>query len=79
MISYELVMGLTVLGLILVYGTIDLGAMVRQQSGTVLGFLPAWGLVYQPFAAVLFMTAARVRQYATNSMMTRTSISMRCQ
>jgi NADH-quinone oxidoreductase subunit H len=58
MISYELVMGLTVLGLILVYGTIDLGAMVRQQSGTVLGFLPAWGLVYQPFAAVLFMTAA---------------------
>jgi NADH-quinone oxidoreductase subunit H len=58
MISYELVMGLTVLGLILVYGTIDLDAMVRQQSGTVLGFLPAWGLVYQPFAAVLFMTAA---------------------
>ncbi len=58
MISYELVMGLTVLGLILIYGTIDLGAMVRQQSGTVLGFLPAWGLVYQPFAAVLFMTAA---------------------
>ena len=23
-----------------------------------LGFLPAWGLFYQPFAAVLFMTAA---------------------
>ncbi len=58
MISYELVMGLTVLGLILVYGTVDLGAMVRQQSGTVWGFLPAWGVVYQPFAAVLFMTAA---------------------
>ncbi len=58
MISYELVMGLTVLGLILVFGTVDLGSMVRQQSGTVLGFLPAWGVVYQPFAAVLFMTAA---------------------
>jgi NADH-quinone oxidoreductase subunit H len=24
----------------------------------VLGFLPAWGIVYQPFAAILFMTAA---------------------
>ena len=32
--------------------------MVRQQSGVVLGFLPAWGVVYQPFAAVLFLTAA---------------------
>jgi len=58
MISYEVVMGLTVLGLILVFGTIDLGSMVRQQSGVVLGFLPAWGIVYQPFAAILFLTAA---------------------
>ncbi|MEI6413221.1 MAG: complex I subunit 1 family protein [Pseudomonadota bacterium] len=58
MISYELVMGLTVLGLILIYGTVDLNAMVTRQSGLVFGFLPAWGLVYQPFAAVLFMTAA---------------------
>jgi NADH-quinone oxidoreductase subunit H len=58
MISYELIMGLTVLGLILIYGTVDLGAIVRHQSGTVLGFLPAWGIVYQPFAATLFMAAA---------------------
>jgi NADH-quinone oxidoreductase subunit H len=58
MISYELVMGLTVLGLILIYGTVDMGAMVTQQSGIVLGVLPAWGVVMQPFAAVLFMTAA---------------------
>jgi NADH-quinone oxidoreductase subunit H len=35
MISYELIMGLTVLGLILIYGTVDLGAIVRHQSGTV--------------------------------------------
>jgi NADH-quinone oxidoreductase subunit H len=58
MISYELVLGLTLLGLILVYGTVNLDAMVRHQSGTVLGFLPAWGIVYQPFAATLFLTAA---------------------
>src|SRR5690606_17979409 len=57
LISYELVMGLTVLGLILVYGTVDLDVMVRQQSGTLLGFLPAWGVFYQPFAAILFLTA----------------------
>jgi NADH-quinone oxidoreductase subunit H len=58
MISYELIMGLTVLGLIVLYGTVDLGAIAREQSGVVLGFLPAWGVVYQPFAAILFMTAA---------------------
>ncbi len=58
MISYELIMGLTVLGLILIYGTLDLTAIVRQQSGVVLGFLPAWGVIHQPFAAILFLTAA---------------------
>ena len=58
MISYELIMGLTVLGLILIYGTVDLTAAVQQQSQIVLGFLPAWGIVLQPFAAVLFLTAA---------------------
>jgi NADH-quinone oxidoreductase subunit H len=59
MISYELVMGLTVLGLILIYGTVDLTRIVQQQSGILLGFLPAWGLFLQPFAAVLFMAAAQ--------------------
>jgi NADH-quinone oxidoreductase subunit H len=59
MISYELVMGLTVLGLILIYGTVDLGVIVERQSGMLLGFLPAWGVFYQPFAATLFMAAAQ--------------------
>jgi NADH-quinone oxidoreductase subunit H len=58
MISYELVMGLTVLGVVVVYGTVDLDGIVRAQSGIALGFLPAWGIVYQPFAALLFLTAA---------------------
>ena len=58
LISYDVVMGLTLLGLILVYGSVDFMTIVRHQSGMVLGFLPAWGVVYQPFAAILFMTAA---------------------
>jgi NADH-quinone oxidoreductase subunit H len=58
MISYELIMGLTVLGLILIYGTVDLNAIARAQSGVLLGFLPAWGVFVQPFAAILFLTAA---------------------
>jgi len=58
LISYDVVMGLTLLGLVLIYGSVDFMQIVRHQSGTVLGFLPAWGIVYQPFAAILFMTAA---------------------
>ena len=58
LISYELVMGLTIIGLVLIYGTVDLDTIVRRQSGTVLGILPAWGICYQPFAALLFLTAA---------------------
>jgi NADH-quinone oxidoreductase subunit H len=58
MISYELIMALTVLGLILIYGTVDLTHIAQQQSGVLLGFLPAWGIFLQPFAAILFLTAA---------------------
>ena len=58
MISYELVIGLTVLGLIVIYGTVDLTTVVQKQSGVLWGFLPAWGVFYQPFAAILFMVAA---------------------
>jgi NADH-quinone oxidoreductase subunit H len=58
MISYELIMAMTILGLILIYGTINLDEIVRHQSGIVAGILPAWGIVYQPFAATLFMAAA---------------------
>jgi len=58
MISYELVIGLTVLGLIVIWGTVDLTTIVQKQSGVLWGFLPAWGVFYQPFAAVLFMVAA---------------------
>ena len=58
MISYEVIMGLTILGLIVIFGTVDLNSIVQQQSGIVAGVLPAWGIVLQPFAAILFMTAA---------------------
>jgi NADH-quinone oxidoreductase subunit H len=65
MISYELVMGLTVLGLVLIYGTVDLTEIVRQQSGMLFGWLPAWGIVLQPFAAILFVTAAMAENRRT--------------
>jgi len=55
MIGYELPMGLSIVALILTYNTIDFNAMVQWQSGTVLGFLPAWGILVQPLAAVILI------------------------
>jgi NADH-quinone oxidoreductase subunit H len=50
-------MGLALLSMAITYGTLDLGAMVTQQSRLLLGALPAWGILLQPAAFVLFLTA----------------------
>src|SRR5215470_4115926 len=57
MISYELAMGLALVAMIMTYGTLDLQAMVRAQGGTVLGFIPAWGIWYQPLSFIIFLCA----------------------
>jgi NADH-quinone oxidoreductase subunit H len=58
MISYEISMGLTLISLVVTYGTLDLGDMVRWQSGLLFGVLPAWGILLQPLAFALFLTAS---------------------
>jgi len=57
MISYEIAMGLALIGVVLVYNTLDLQEMARAQGHLLWGWLPAWGVVYQPVAFVIFMTA----------------------
>lgn len=51
MVSYEVAMGLSLIGLLIVYGSIQLGPMVEWQS------THAWGIFVQPFGFILFMTA----------------------
>ena len=58
MVSYEVVLGLTLVGLMMIYGSASLQDMVRAQGRLLFGFLPAWGVVTQPLAFVLFLTAA---------------------
>ena len=55
MISYEITMGLSLVGLLVQYETLDLNEIVAQQTGTVLGFLPNWGLFMSPFNALAFI------------------------
>jgi NADH-quinone oxidoreductase subunit H len=58
MISYEIALGIAILGVVMVYGTMDLGDLVRAQGQMVGGWLPLWGIVTQPVAFVVFLTAA---------------------
>jgi len=56
-LSYELPLGLSILAFIMTYDTIDFNAMVQWQSGTFFGFLPAWGILVQPLAAIILIVS----------------------
>ncbi|OGR12972.1 MAG: hypothetical protein A2341_05560 [Deltaproteobacteria bacterium RIFOXYB12_FULL_58_9] len=57
-VSYEVALGLTLVGILMAYGSTELGSIVESQNGLLFGFLPAWGLFIQPLGAVLFFIAA---------------------
>jgi NADH-quinone oxidoreductase subunit H len=58
MISYEIALGISVVGVIMVYGTMDLAELVRAQGQLIGGWLPLWGIITQPVAFFIFVTAA---------------------
>src|SRR2546426_7452287 len=55
MISYELALGLSLIGVILISGTLDLYSIVEQQSGW---YGLQWNILYQPLAFILYLIAA---------------------
>jgi len=57
-ISYEVSMGLAIVSMLLTYGTIYLNGMVDFQGGLLWGFLPAWGIIVQPIAGIIFIITA---------------------
>ena len=58
MISYEIALGIAIVGLVMVYGTMDLQELVRAQGKTLGGWIPMWGILVQPVAFFIFLTAA---------------------
>ncbi len=59
MISYEVTMGLSVMGLVLIFGTLEPYRMVVEQgNGLLFGLLPPWGIFLQPLSFIIFLTAA---------------------
>jgi NADH-quinone oxidoreductase subunit H len=58
MISYEVSLGLSLVGLMLAYRTLNLQDMVVAQGSAVLGAMPALGLLLQPVGFLVFFTSA---------------------
>ncbi len=58
MVSYELAMGFSVIGLLMQAGTLSLRGIVESQSGFWLGFIPRWYIWPQCVAFLVFITAA---------------------
>ena len=58
MISYEVFMGLALMGVFMVYGTTRVSGIVDGQNEYWLGnLIPMWGVFTQPLGFVLFFTA----------------------
>ena len=58
LISYELSMGLSIIGVLLVSGSLRLDEIVEHQGVFLWGWLPSWNVFLQPVAFVTFVVAA---------------------
>ncbi len=58
MIAYEIALGVSLIGAVIWYGTLDLQVMIEKQGALLGGWLPAWGVFVQPVGCLVFMTAA---------------------
>src|SRR5262247_2969100 len=57
MISAEIAIGASVMGVVMVYGSLNMMEIARAQGAYLFGWIPLWGIVTQPLAFVLFLTA----------------------
>ncbi len=57
MITAEVAIGASIVGVVMVYGSLNMMEIVRAQGALLGGWLPMWGIITQPLAFVLFLTA----------------------
>jgi NADH-quinone oxidoreductase subunit H len=58
MLSYELSLTLSVVGVLMIANTLSLAQIVQSQEGYWFGFLPRWNIFLQPFAFVVYVLSA---------------------
>jgi NADH-quinone oxidoreductase subunit H len=57
MISAEVAIGASIMGVCMVYGSLDLQEIARAQGAHWGGLVPQWGILTQPLGFILFLTA----------------------
>ncbi len=57
MISAEIGIGASIMGVCMVYGSLDLQEIARGQGAYWGGVIPKWGILTQPLGFILFLTA----------------------
>lgn len=67
MVSYELSMGLSIIGIIIVFSSLHLGEIVEQQGQVITHFgsisfpgwakIPSWGIFLQPLGFIIFLVS----------------------
>jgi NADH-quinone oxidoreductase subunit H len=60
MFSYEITFGATVVGLLMIFRTMNVQELVIRQQGSLFGFYPKWGIFLQPLGFILFCVAGLV-------------------
>ena len=59
LISYEIPLGMSILGMVLNAGSLDLNRIINWQEGHwFFGILPKWGVFVQPLGFVIFLVSA---------------------
>jgi NADH-quinone oxidoreductase subunit H len=58
LISYEVPLGLSILGMVLWSGSLDLNKIVLWQDHLIWGFLPRWGIIVSPLGFLIFLVSA---------------------
>jgi NADH-quinone oxidoreductase subunit H len=55
MLSYELSLTLSVVGVLMISNTLSLSSLVQSQQGTWFGFLPRWNIFVQPLGFLVYL------------------------
>jgi NADH-quinone oxidoreductase subunit H len=57
MITAEIAIGASIMGVIMWYGSLNMMDIARAQGALLFGWIPKWGIVVQPLGFILFLTA----------------------
>jgi NADH-quinone oxidoreductase subunit H len=57
MFSYEITIGATILGIVMIFESMSLQTIVQGQGALLWGIVPKWGVVLQPLGCLLFLVA----------------------